>query len=250
MKKIILTMLAGKYQMLKPLVFPLLQHYSKKCKADLYCIEEYTNQDVPHMEKFEIFGLLSKYDRLLYIDGDMLVRPDCPNLFSLVPNNYFAAYDEVSEMWDYDDIHMRINDVNQLAILNNLPLIPYPEINDFHLSPVFYSDKNIPIKYFNAGMFLLGKKHKSIFKKIDLKMTKFKFWTDQSYINWYLQHNKIPTYDLPVCFNQMPHNRYKNYQTSSFILHYAGVPGIENRLQAMQLDLKAWQEQGFFEKYV
>jgi lipopolysaccharide biosynthesis glycosyltransferase len=41
------------------------------------------------------------YDRILFLDADILVRDDCPNLFDLVDVDRVAAYDEGSTLWHF-----------------------------------------------------------------------------------------------------------------------------------------------------
>jgi len=47
-----------------------------------------------HLEKFQIHDLLADYDRILYVDADVLIHPDAPNIFERVPDQAFGAVDE------------------------------------------------------------------------------------------------------------------------------------------------------------
>jgi len=38
-------------------------------------------------EKNQIYDLFDKYNRILRLDYDMLITPNCPNLFDIVPEN-------------------------------------------------------------------------------------------------------------------------------------------------------------------
>lgn len=42
-------------------------------------------------EKFRIHRRLAEYERVLYLDADILVRSDCPDPFEIVPPNQFAG---------------------------------------------------------------------------------------------------------------------------------------------------------------
>src|SRR5208283_1281765 len=112
MKKLISTILVGKYQQLTPLTRPLIERYAKKCRADFYCMTESKNPDYPLFDKLELTKL--DYDRMLIIDGDALVRNDCPNLFNIVKKGMFAGYDEGSQLPNVMDVMERLNAIDQL----------------------------------------------------------------------------------------------------------------------------------------
>ena len=56
-------------------------------------VVEFTDIPVANVfrEKFRIHRRLADFDRVLYLDADMMIRDDCPNLFEIVPPNMFGA---------------------------------------------------------------------------------------------------------------------------------------------------------------
>ena len=77
---------------------PLLKHYAKKVGADYIPILKpvYHTADKSY-EKFQMADFLNDYDRVLHIDCDAIVTPNCPNLFDIVP------YDHVGGVLDSRD---------------------------------------------------------------------------------------------------------------------------------------------------
>lgn len=68
---------------------PVMRRYADRIGADFIKI---SHQQQAHadrlgyrLEKFQIYDYLARYERVIFLDGDILLRPDCPDLFSLTP---------------------------------------------------------------------------------------------------------------------------------------------------------------------
>ncbi len=73
------------------LTLPFLKYYANKIGADFIILNNVViNGTVPHYEKFQLYDLLEIYDRILYIDIDVIVTEKCPNLFDIVPIDSFG----------------------------------------------------------------------------------------------------------------------------------------------------------------
>lgn len=79
---------------------PFIKRYAEKIGADYVPITEFKNiGGVPscktevaiYYEKFQLFDILEKYDRVIFFDLDILVQPWCPNLFEIVPDDKLGA---------------------------------------------------------------------------------------------------------------------------------------------------------------
>lgn len=91
---LVLTIAIGSlYQEMAGITHPSISRYATNIGADFEVIT-YLNHSSPHWEKFEIYNLLSAYDRILYVDTDVLISSDCPDLFKIVPKHLFAAFNE------------------------------------------------------------------------------------------------------------------------------------------------------------
>ena len=73
---------------LRETVEPTHRYYANRIGADHIVIDQ-AKICGPKFgcEKFQIYNFFDGYDRILYIDLDAIPRPDCPDLFSLVPPN-------------------------------------------------------------------------------------------------------------------------------------------------------------------
>jgi lipopolysaccharide biosynthesis glycosyltransferase len=85
-KNLILTIAYGDhYSKLKDITHPSIQAYADKIGADFISItEKKISATSIHWEKFQIFDLLNTYHRILFIDTDIIIRDDAPNLFEYV----------------------------------------------------------------------------------------------------------------------------------------------------------------------
>jgi len=69
---------------------PLLRAYAQKVDADFIKIENKVMDKLiiypfPCFEKFQMKDMLDNYERIIYLDADILVQKDTPNLFDIVP---------------------------------------------------------------------------------------------------------------------------------------------------------------------
>jgi len=91
---LVLTICIGAhYQSIAAITHQSIGVYATKIGADFMVITDQQHLS-PHWEKFRIFDLLNRYDRILYIDTDVLITHDCPDLFKIVPNDMIGAFNE------------------------------------------------------------------------------------------------------------------------------------------------------------
>lgn len=81
---------AGKYLKQYELVKNNIMAYAKKCRADFRFIHEYIDQDLKrdiYSQKLLIPDYLREYEQVLFLDLDIIISPDCPDIFELMPEN-------------------------------------------------------------------------------------------------------------------------------------------------------------------
>lgn len=76
------------------LTVPYMQAYAKKINADFYTITN-TTQNWPMFEKLRIRQIAARYERVLFLDADTIIKPTCPNLFDLVPVRTVGMHDDL-----------------------------------------------------------------------------------------------------------------------------------------------------------
>ncbi len=225
MKNLVLTIAVGDvYQKIAKITHPSIMAYAEKIGADFICVDKKSNTSTPHWDKFsQIFTLLNKYERILYIDTDIIIRDDCPNLFEIVPKS-------------------------ELGLFNERPFT-----SDRHLSLIeSCKDYGIIInnwngKYYNTGVMVISRQHKQLFKKPEKEI--FNFY-EQGYFNANLAKilesagNELTVYDLPYQYNRMTcMDKFTGEERfASHIIHYAGYPSLEFVYSLIPGDLKKWKE--------
>tara|TARA_R110000823_G_scaffold117618_1_gene241236 strand:+ start:322 stop:1110 length:789 start_codon:yes stop_codon:yes gene_type:complete len=146
----------------------------------------------PNWQKWYVFDLLEEsnidYNKVLVVDADTIVHPDCPNFFDLTEDNELGCVvNEGCYEWVARD-------------MNNW-------------STNFFDNMYLPQwEYFNSGFMLLSKKHKPVIKKllewyhnnasnINLSQNEFKTSTEQGPLNFLLRKWGVDIKLLPSCYN-------------------------------------------------
>lgn len=215
---LILTISIGKeYQKITELTHSSIKNYAKKINADFLCIDKQKiSQTTPHWEKFQIYNLLDKYDRILYIDTDVIIREDCPDLFKEVPKDKLGMFNEAP--FTDRSKELLIDICKQYGIILN----------------------NWNGKYYNSGIMVISKKHKNLFKKPEKEI--FSFY-EQSYINMRIAEEETEIHELHYKFNRMTCiDKFTGEERhNSYIIHYAGYPSLNFLLGLIPRDIEKWK---------
>lgn len=228
MKKAVLTISTGKqFKEMAEVTHPTLKAYADKCGAD-FIVWDQMDPKFLHagFMKYNISKLFDAgYDRVLYLDTDILIRDDCPDLFEKVPEGSFAAFYEG-------------NFVNrQPAMAQYARLFNQGEFANHWVAGG---------QYFNSGVMLIDKEAAPAFSNVPSPL--IESFYEQTGLNYqvarYLAENPSA---FTVCRLNYKYNRMScmdrltgEPRHDSFILHYAGVPreGIVNRIKE---DLEIWE---------
>ena len=73
---------------------PSKREYARRIGADFVNITERRLGGSVASEKYQIGGMLGEYDRVAYLDADLVIDPSAPNIFDLVPPDHFGIFDE------------------------------------------------------------------------------------------------------------------------------------------------------------
>ena len=214
MRLAIITIAIGEhYQRLSTLTHPTIQRYADRIGADFIAITEQKIFGITqHWEKFQLLDYLNDYDRILYIDTDVLIRKNCPNIFDIVPETHLGIYNEA-------------------------PFIPGCDYA-IHRCAEACDAKEFKWngKYYNTGVMVLSRRHRLLLRKPENEI--FKVY-EQSYLNLVIQRMKPQIFEIDYKFNRMScvdkvngKNRFESY-----IIHYAGVNCFLNGFGIIQNDL-------------
>lgn len=189
---------------------PLMRSYAEKCGADFIVISKAKLKDTIGLvtyEKFQIYEYLDgRYDQVLFIDTDIVVSPESPNLFNEIGNNVFAASNE--ETYSMAQKHKEITQ-NQLGEIS----WKYP--------------------YFNSGVMLMSPSHKEIFNPEGETLQKWvsnesnddHVMSDQPIINYMVNKHCDDFLDLGYKFNRTRVMKDTHTRFDSYFIHYAGPSG-------------------------
>ena len=231
-KNLVLTIATGSdYEKISELTLSSIENYAHRIGADFKCIKEFGTSS-PHWEKFQIYDLLNQYDRIIYLDTDLIVRDDCPSLFDIVPFDRLGMFNEG----------------------------PFTE-REFSLAD---SCREYGIKlskwdgkYYNTGVMVISCCHKQLFKKPEKEFSSF---YEQGYLNAVIakENDKLREgplmHDLNYRFNRMSCMDVFTGEErhASFIIHYAGYHyhyGLHNMLSLVKNDLDKWEKDAPAYKY-
>lgn len=234
MKKAIVTICIGEeFIGVSKYTHHTIRNYADRIGADFIVID--SCKTTPHWEKFRINDLLNKYDRIIYLDTDLIVRDDCPDLFNVVPYNQIGAFNEAKFVQR-----------------------EYSLIETARAYGIDHSKINWNGKYYNTGVMVLSKCHKKFIIKPEKEYSNF---YEQGYLNLVISMEESHRtkedgplmFDLPYIYNRMTCLDFSGeIRHASYIIHYAGYhyftqPGEIELL--IGEDLRKWEEDGPEYKY-
>lgn len=207
-----------------------------KNDLDFFIIDQHDSRyKYPVWNKDLIFEYVEdKYDKIIYVDSDTMVKWDAPNPFDLYDNEFCTAIDRSSLRW----------------ILNSID--SYQQ---------FFPDTKLNLDtYFNSGVCMFTKEHKPIFDKLIEFYERHSAELDrisgvgkvQTVLNFMLEQENVERKILPPTWNlfsihkknMFRHNWQLNEDMTpffikySYIWHFTGFP-IEDRTKIMK---QVWEQ--------
>lgn len=201
---------------------PTIQYYADKVGADFLVMSHISGcnheQGKWHYRIFKHYDLFNEYDRILHLDSDMIITPDCPNIFDIVPYNCIGTV--------YEDKGSRAHD-RRMRIEN---------------AKTQFGKIDWAQGYINTGVFLSSKIHKDIFQPISGKYYQ-DYGFDDVHLGYLLNKFKFKVHELGYRWNHMTmFSESWNGSPSRFtshIIHYAGAGTFDksNKLEQIKSDV-------------
>ncbi len=210
-----------------PVTLPAMERYAGRVNARFVNltkrVEKYNGVAVA-FHKFEIFHLLDQFERVLYIDSDILVRGSCPDLFKMVPESKVAA-----------------------RLENKFPAgaKPFKMLQAIDLySPGLACDRGIV--WMNTGVILASRSHKDLFRLPENMVEAEAGKGEQPLLNLLLYKNKYDFQELDYRFNYSVSNFVTKKNPcrveDAFMFHATGYAGAERmRLAHIQRVDALWR---------
>lgn len=224
MKTLVLTIAVGPdYQRIAQLTHPTLQAYAKRVGADFRAITSLeTAHTTPHWEKFQIADLLETYDRILYIDTDLIIHPQCPDLFAAVPETHLGMFNEA----------------------------PFTDRSrELIIECCRHYGVTLPTwdgRYFNTGVMVISRRHRAVFQRPSQEVGSF---YEQTYLNMRIAQFQVPMHELRHEYNRMTcmDRVIGEHRSASKIIHYAGAlytVSLDYLVRVIAEDLRRWEREG------
>jgi len=230
MKLLVTTQADKNIKNITQITHPLFKKFAKKWGADFYVINNPSDcfktigkyhESVDHYRILNIYELYEKYDRILYLDSDMIINKNCPNIFKEVPyESIGVAYEDCGGR--KENRRERIQEIQSK-----------------------FGNVQWETGFPNVGTFITSKIHKNIFTPIEGE-----WWLDLGYdctlLGYQFNKFKFPIQELSFKWNHMSMfseswNHFAN-RFNSYIIHYAGAGvferGINNREEQIKKDFK------------
>lgn len=198
----------------------IFEIYAKKVGADLIIcdrleygldlntkdvIDKKLIQSREMSEIFSINNLFSKYDRILYLDADILITPNARNIFDDYPDrNIIYMFDEGL----LDRKYCVQNIMSFLPCKSRWPIK--------HLLPCYY----------NAGVILCSKES-NLFQYVDIKELQICYYNSvphypQTYINYIIVNYDLRVESIDIKYNRMWRFGFQKDRFEANFIHYAG----------------------------
>lgn len=99
---LVVTVATGEHheRMMLDMTGPKMYEYAQRIGADFLALTG-TTQAWWGLEKFRVGPLVAQYKRTLFVDADVLIRSDAPNIFDEVPIGHIAMHDD----WNAQGCH-------------------------------------------------------------------------------------------------------------------------------------------------
>lgn len=220
MKKAIFTIIHGmEHFKLASFTLPLIQKYANRIGADLVVHTDIGEHKHPAFMKLDVLDVCSDYDRICYLDTDILIRDDAPSIFDVVPKNKIGIYEE----------------------------LPDEHRNKSFKEYCYRLRADLPDeRYFNTGVMVFDMKdYMRLYAYLPLEIPHF---GEQSAINISLFNKRRRIFPLSHKWNRMNSvaEKSKEWRFDSYIMHYAAYLqspiSAEMLIELMKEDLQVWKD--------
>lgn len=165
--------------------------YCNKYNLDYIILIGKENQDFAHLmyEKFRLKELLDDYERILFVDADVLILDHAKNIFDIVPENCLGMFNERNHVRHENSWPMAhwVESYQQILKANNI-------VDDYDVK------KDWDDKYYNAGTIVLSKEHGFIFED-EIANRMYDHCNEQGWINYLISKHKLKVHDIGVEFS-------------------------------------------------
>jgi lipopolysaccharide biosynthesis glycosyltransferase len=205
MKKAIVTRSDENIKAFSDISHPIFKHFCKEWDCDFIVLDGDSPCNIGngkyHYRIMKMGELLDDYDRILHLDTDIILAPNCLNIFKVVSERCIGTlFEDVGTR--KEDRRTRIRDCQ-----NKWEDICWYE------------------GYFNTGVFVVSKQHKDIFESY-----KGEYWVENGFDDVHLgfmarfKAHRIQPLQFRLNHMSMHSERWNHgsRRLDSYVIHYAG----------------------------
>jgi hypothetical protein len=128
--RLVITMAIGdKAQEMLQYTGPQMQSYADRCGADFVAIADDGAPGFPIANKWRLHQLARNYDRVLFVDSDLWIKNDTPNVFDIVPRGKIGIYCEYGGLRDIKNLGWLDAESQQTAMDTGQEFFPTESFN-------------------------------------------------------------------------------------------------------------------------
>lgn len=193
---------------------PIFRTYAKECGADFKILSDlsYKGKGMWNFRTMIFYDLFEVYDRIFYLDSDIVINKNCPNIFYAVP---------------IDTVGLVLEDKGSRLANRQRRIVKIKARYD--------GNENWTVGFPNGGLYIVSKVHREIFTKIRSELYDGS-GLDGSHYMYQIKKQDHKYIDLGYKWNHMAmFSESWNGSPSrfdSYIIHYAGrakFPDIGHR---------------------
>jgi glycosyltransferase involved in cell wall biosynthesis/lipopolysaccharide biosynthesis glycosyltransferase len=192
-----------------------VKKYAEKCGADYIELSGDQNPNWPMSNKYRLNRVAKAYDKTLYLDCDIVVKDDAPNIFELTPDDKISAYDEYEIFKQRNDTAW-IRNQQEHIFITTLDSFSDDIKEEYITNGEFITESMI-----NGGVLVIPNALADYYKQPSSPYTKF--WCfDQHLLTLELPEEKFN--NLTYKFNcEYEGNDFWNFVNNSHFIHFNGL---------------------------
>ncbi len=240
-RRCLFTIAVGdKYKWMFDITVPFMRSYCKRYDIDFIVVDDsYRKDEHPCYMKQFINTLWWRYDRVCYVDSDILITPHAPNIFEHTPKDKCGAFREL-EYSGHAEMEKRRNQMN-IDYMSTYSEAYNQKMKELGL-PVVSLPENLGERYYNAGVFICSKETCPHIPPVGgvMQLPTSNHY-DQNYFNMMILKHKIPMHDLGYMWNRRRGSKIKTQPNplDAYFVHYLGLNQKSNlRRDAVMLQNK------------
>jgi len=216
---LVTIVLGASYEAMWSVTRPTFEAYAQRFGLDLEVIRDVPAGSSPKYAKRQIHGLLDRYERVAFLDADILIRDDAPDLFAIVPEDQIGMFEEGR--------FFRSHLTAMRCFLEQLGS------DDF--------DWPKAGKYYNSGVMVVSRRHAAAFASLHPEI--YRFMGEQTFLNYLFWKFDYKVFELDHRLNRIGIvGRFTGEpRQDAFLIHYAGFPRGDI-VELMRSDLEQWRQ--------